>query len=100
MGVDTTGWVRHKGLRVTGGGQVVEVDWPTLERWPGHSLVRSRRDLDAGLAAHAVRSEEHTSELQSRQYLVCRLLLEKKTFTSISQNLSSYLKYLPSKEMQ
>src|SRR3712207_6932864 len=27
-----------------------------------------------------VRSEEHTSELQSRQYLVCRLLLEKKNF--------------------
>src|SRR3712207_8599894 len=27
------------------------------------------------------RSEEHTSELQSRQYLVCRLLLEKKTNT-------------------
>src|SRR3712207_8586939 len=33
---------------------------------PGHD----RRD--------ATRSEEHTSELQSRQYLVCRLLLEKK----------------------
>src|SRR3712207_9412000 len=31
----------------------------------------------AGLRAE--RSEEHTSELQSRQYLVCRLLLEKKT---------------------
>src|SRR3712207_8530862 len=29
----------------------------------------------------AERSEEHTSELQSRQYLVCRLLLEKKTST-------------------
>src|SRR3712207_3143877 len=29
-------------------------------------------------AAQGVRSEEHTSELQSRQYLVCRLLLEKK----------------------
>src|SRR3712207_6985034 len=29
-----------------------------------------------------VRSEEHTSELQSRQYLVCRLLLETKTHTS------------------
>src|SRR3712207_7069810 len=28
--------------------------------------------------ASAARSEEHTSELQSRQYLVCRLLLEKK----------------------
>src|SRR5258707_6406512 len=27
---------------------------------------------------HEIRSEEHTSELQSRQYLVCRLLLEKK----------------------
>src|SRR5258707_2976447 len=31
-----------------------------------------------GLAQGAARSEEHTSELQSRQYLVCRLLLEKK----------------------
>src|SRR3712207_6877652 len=31
-----------------------------------------------------VRSEEHTSELQSRQYLVCRLLLEKKKKTNTS----------------
>src|SRR3712207_8007385 len=31
-------------------------------------------------AGAAVRSEEHTSELQSRQYLVCRLLLEKKKY--------------------
>src|SRR3712207_7921790 len=31
---------------------------------------------------YARRSEEHTSELQSRQYLVCRLLLEKKKQTS------------------
>src|SRR3712207_8361890 len=31
-----------------------------------------------GAAARDMRSEEHTSELQSRQYLVCRLLLEKK----------------------
>src|SRR3712207_8752310 len=30
------------------------------------------------------RSEEHTSELQSRQYLVCRLLLEKKIYSSLS----------------
>src|SRR3712207_9544122 len=34
-----------------------------------------RRERDV----HRSRSEEHTSELQSRQYLVCRLLLEKKT---------------------
>src|SRR3712207_8428042 len=33
-----------------------------------------------GVAGHH-RSEEHTSELQSRQYLVCRLLLEKKKNT-------------------
>src|SRR3712207_7685488 len=33
---------------------------------------------EAQPAAPEVRSEEHTSELQSRQYLVCRLLLEKK----------------------
>src|SRR5258707_10197663 len=32
----------------------------------------------AGAALAITRSEEHTSELQSRQYLVCRLLLEKK----------------------
>src|SRR3712207_7316962 len=31
---------------------------------------------------HRLRSEEHTSELQSRQYLVCRLLLEKKKVAS------------------
>src|SRR3712207_7162647 len=30
------------------------------------------------------RSEEHTSELQSRQYLVCRLLLEKKNSTALT----------------
>src|SRR3712207_7297139 len=34
--------------------------------------------LTTAFAATLVRSEEHTSELQSRQYLVCRLLLEKK----------------------
>src|SRR3712207_7163089 len=43
--------------------------------------VLSRRRADRVVDAdHATepRSEEHTSELQSRQYLVCRLLLEKK----------------------
>src|SRR3712207_8391569 len=34
--------------------------------------------LEEGYAQAYPRSEEHTSELQSRQYLVCRLLLEKK----------------------
>src|SRR3712207_7679570 len=37
------------------------------------------------------RSEEHTSELQSRQYLVCRLLLEKKKKLTLSENSSTYI---------
>src|SRR3712207_6869983 len=37
------------------------------------------------------RSEEHTSELQSRQYLVCRLLLEKKNTLSWSHPLLAYI---------
>src|SRR3712207_7840782 len=35
-------------------------------------------DAEGGERRRPCRSEEHTSELQSRQYLVCRLLLEKK----------------------
>src|SRR3712207_7573398 len=48
---------------------------------PEHLGVRVGGRLGAGLAVHLIpsRSEEHKSELQSRQYLVCRLLLEKKT---------------------
>src|SRR3712207_7041837 len=42
----------------------------------GEVGVAGRRPL--GDQPHDLRSEEHTSELQSRQYLVCRLLLEKK----------------------
>src|SRR3712207_9542489 len=48
----------------------------------GHALERSRGSAalgtGSGLCELPRRSEEHTSELQSRQYLVCRLLLEKK----------------------
>ena len=51
--VDTTGWVRHRGLRVFGGGQVVEVDWPQLSSWPSYGLIRTRSDLDTLLADHA-----------------------------------------------
>src|SRR5258707_11714062 len=44
-----------------------------IERSPSH------HEAALGvLAMRCYRSEEHTSELQSRQYLVCRLLLEKK----------------------
>src|SRR5258707_1835970 len=53
----------------------VDIDWPV--NIPGDAAValgRKRRPK----AERDPRSEEHTSELQSRQYLVCRLLLEKK----------------------
>src|SRR3712207_8116800 len=45
--------------------------------------ARRRADGRAGAAGRrrGGRSEEHTSELQSRQYLVCRLLLEKKNIS-------------------
>src|SRR3712207_7773709 len=40
--------------------------------------ISSRGTLRSTCPTMVIRSEEHTSELQSRQYLVCRLLLEKK----------------------
>src|SRR3712207_8008433 len=40
-------------------------------------------------AVRRARSEEHTSELQSRQYIVCRLLLEKKNITQPQRQLSA-----------
>src|SRR3712207_7931506 len=40
-------------------------------------------ELKTFVQAYDSRSEEHTSELQSRQYLVCRLLLEKKQETAV-----------------
>src|SRR3712207_7700721 len=44
--------------------------------------------LFASACAAMTRSEEHTSELQSRQYLVCRLLLEKKKTTRLTRSRS------------
>src|SRR3712207_8237054 len=56
-------------LRLAGGGAAVLA-----------AARRLRPAGDRGRRRLARRSEEHTSELQSRQYLVCRLLLEKKTY--------------------
>src|SRR3712207_8651356 len=47
------------------------------EAWSTKLFAASARGSERA-AATSRRSEEHTSELQSRQYLVCRLLLEKK----------------------
>src|SRR3712207_7221018 len=60
---------RRGGARTSQGG----LPWPEEPR-------RHRGDARDHQSDH--RSEEHTSELQSRQYLVCRLLLEKKNLIS------------------
>src|SRR3712207_7960255 len=59
--------------RRRGRGQAARAGGATLGRVAGR-----RRDGLRGGGRAGSRSEEHTSELQSRQYLVCRLLLEKK----------------------
>src|SRR3712207_8828289 len=50
------------------------VDWSGVHLWWGDERFLPGGDPER----NETRSEEHTSELQSRQYLVCRLLLEKK----------------------
>src|SRR3712207_7459264 len=63
--------------------EVVAVGQPRLGAVGEATLGGPGDGAAAGVARHRgidrrLRSEEHTSELQSRQYLVCRLLLEKK----------------------
>src|SRR3712207_7855173 len=64
------------GERALAGEEVVETGGGAVESGP-HG-VDLRDTAPAAACAEVARSEEHTSELQSRQYLVCRLLLEKK----------------------
>src|SRR3712207_7768425 len=52
------------------------VGWSLLSS--SHSPALKNIFFHSGFKKYVYRSEEHTSELQSRQYLVCRLLLEKK----------------------
>src|SRR5947209_9184993 len=77
---------------------------PTSTLFPYTTLFRSRRPRHAACSVlyngpaggvppsgplyKTERSEEHTSELQSRQYLVCRLLLEKKKETESLRHVS------------
>src|SRR3712207_8133240 len=75
----------HDALPICGG---AAVRLPDLLRRRAGRLPADRlhgRAAAGRVAADLRRSEEHTSELQSRQYLVCRLLLEKKTPHSSSQ---------------
>src|SRR5216684_8912108 len=52
------------------------------------AIARPAHRLELGVPPRLQRSEEHTSELQSRLHLVCRLLLEKKNKTLIPLLLS------------
>src|SRR5690606_39850501 len=81
--------------KLHGAGVVVADGFRELDRGVAHLLAkilrhqRRRAFLDDLLIATldraiALRSEEHTSELQSREKLVCRLLLEKKTIIDIT----------------
>ncbi|GAB3224591.1 geranylgeranyl reductase family protein [Glycomyces halotolerans] len=57
MGVDTSpeaGWTRNRGLRVVADETVLELDWPTLQRFPDYGLTRTRADFDQLLAERAV----------------------------------------------
>nr|WP_052848834.1 geranylgeranyl reductase family protein [Streptomyces avicenniae] len=56
MGIDISeeaGWLRNKGLRVIGGGQRLQLDWPELASFPDYGLVRKRDDFDEQLARAA-----------------------------------------------
>src|SRR3712207_7938111 len=53
--------------------------WRCLKRLPERGRIGI---FNRSYYEEVLRSEEHTSELQSRQYLVCRLLLEKKITTN------------------
>src|SRR3712207_7531624 len=71
-----------RSLGVARGGHAVgEVD----DVAPHRLAVDPRGEPQVGVGVDE-RSEEHTSELQSRQYLVCRLLLEKKKHMNYRQH--------------
>ncbi|MBW3665287.1 MAG: geranylgeranyl reductase family protein [Actinobacteria bacterium] len=56
------GWARSTGLRVHGGGHVIELPWPELTDFPGHSLTCVRSTFDHTLAQHAVKRGAQVQE--------------------------------------
>src|SRR5205823_8145067 len=95
-------WANKTWLRLKGLFKRRQLDRDLEDELAFHLAKREQRNLEAGMEAnearyaarrqfgnvswtkqrsHEMRSEEHTSELQSLAYLVCRLLLEKKNKT-------------------
>src|SRR3712207_7210342 len=72
---------RLGGLRASFHALPADVGPHAPPRWPSRNVLGQAAGQQSRSTARprkSMRSEEHTSELQSRQYLVCRLLLEKK----------------------
>src|SRR3712207_7242458 len=75
--IETAGLMQHlRGPDFPTGGVILGLSGIRDAYETGRGRIRVR--AKAHIEPLAQRSEEHTSELQSRQYLVCRLLLEKK----------------------
>src|SRR3712207_8718120 len=73
---------RQQVLHVGRGADAVRLPAARAEPRDGDGAGRARGGGALGArGVGAARSEEHTAELQSRQYIVCRLLVEKKTTT-------------------
>src|SRR3712207_7909131 len=73
---------RHQTVPHVAGGRGAQLLAKPDARSPSSATVTTAvRSSTLSSGPWAARSEEHTSELQSRQYLVCRLLLEKKKIT-------------------
>src|SRR3712207_7843956 len=72
-------YVIESGGKRRNGEVVQELRWSRTNTDKQAWRITSERDV-------RVRSEEHTSELQSRQYLVCRLLLEKKKSIALTNS--------------
>src|SRR3712207_8922477 len=78
------GWSGSRSRRLRGYRLSLAVDTDTGQVI---TFVLTRGDTHDDRLLAVLRSEEHTSELQSRQYLVCRLLLEKKKNTTHDKSL-------------
>src|SRR5207253_8926037 len=86
---DVRTWLGYDRINLFGGSYGTQAALVYMRRHPDH--VRSASLLAVahvvGMPPHIDRSEEHTSELQSRGHLVCRLLLEKKKKTGKARGL-------------
>src|SRR2546422_7613888 len=104
--VRTVGWLAL-GCALLGRSGLAQGGGPVSARWafdPGGSVRIMNPygqirvigwDVDSLAVAGRLRSEEHTSELQSRLHLVCRLLLEKKKKQGVLRSLESIQMSIP-----